>query len=144
MFFHITDCLVPTQPAGGTVTFTTTTYLSTLTYACNTGFTLSAGSASATCTEASSWNNGPPTCTIDGEYYPNLPTLGMFIEHLQRQMFIEKCASCASCSYHAALEIPRWHLQRAYSQIRQHQLIWLYFVSIWRLELKHLAECQTT
>ncbi|HVZ73733.1 MAG TPA: hypothetical protein VHJ20_15240 [Polyangia bacterium] len=55
------DCGVPSKPGNGTVTYTTTTYGSSATYGCNTGYTLS-GATTTTCQANQAWSGTLPTC----------------------------------------------------------------------------------
>ena len=57
----IVDCGAPPMPADGSASATTTTYLSTATYSCDTGFTLN-GVSSRTCQDDGSWSDTTPTC----------------------------------------------------------------------------------
>ena len=55
------DCGILTDPTNGQVMFTTTTYLSTADYTCDTGYNL-VGVNQRTCTAAGTWSDGEPTC----------------------------------------------------------------------------------
>ena len=55
------DCGALTDPTNGQVIFTTTTYLSTASYTCETGYNL-VGVDQRTCTAAGTWSDGEPTC----------------------------------------------------------------------------------
>ena len=55
------DCGTLTDPTNGEVDFTTTTYGSSSTYSCSTGYTLVGGSV-RTCQESGGWSSSAPTC----------------------------------------------------------------------------------
>ena len=55
------DCGTLSDPANGTVSFSTTTYNSVATYSCNTGHTLT-GDDMRTCLDSGSWSGSEPTC----------------------------------------------------------------------------------
>ena len=55
------DCGTLTNPQNGQVTFTTTTFLSTANYSCNSGYTLS-GNETHTCEATGTWSDTAPTC----------------------------------------------------------------------------------
>ena len=57
----VVDCGTLTAPTNGTISFTTTTFGSTATYSCNTGYTLSGGSI-RTCQSDGTWSGSVPTC----------------------------------------------------------------------------------
>jgi CUB/sushi domain-containing protein len=59
----IKDCGALTAPTDGTLTATTTTYGSTATYACKTGYAAS-GSVNRTCQADGTWSGTTPTCAI--------------------------------------------------------------------------------
>ena len=54
-------CGVLTDPSNGQVSFTTTTFLSVVTYSCNTGYSLE-GNRKRTCTATGQWSDQAPTC----------------------------------------------------------------------------------
>lgn len=56
------DCGVPTKPAQGTISLTSTTVGSTAVYACNFGFILN-GDASRICQPTGQWSGQQPTCS---------------------------------------------------------------------------------
>ena len=55
------DCGTLTDPLNGQVTLTATTFMSTATYSCNSGYTLS-GSTTRTCEANGTWSDTAPTC----------------------------------------------------------------------------------
>jgi CUB/sushi domain-containing protein len=57
----LVDCGALPGPANGSVSAPTTTYGSTATYSCSSGFTL-AGSATRVCQASGAWSNPAPTC----------------------------------------------------------------------------------
>ena len=70
-FFTSTDCHLPASPGNGTVVLTdagTTTYGSTATQSCNTGFDL-IGVTNITCGADGNWSNPTVTCTIKGNLH---------------------------------------------------------------------------
>ena len=63
--FIAIDCGALGNPANGVVSKSNTTYNSTATYSCNTGYTLT-GDKIRTCLESGFWSGSAPTCT--GKY----------------------------------------------------------------------------
>ena len=63
------DCGALTNPENGSVSAPTTTYGSTATYTCNTGYNLS-GSATRSCQDDGTWRGDAPTCPIVDCYAP--------------------------------------------------------------------------
>ena len=61
----VVDCGTLTDPGNGTVTFTTTTFGSTATYHCDTGYTLNGG-MNTTCLSDGTWSESAPTCARKG------------------------------------------------------------------------------
>ncbi|HJL19970.1 MAG TPA: hypothetical protein RMH99_30175 [Sandaracinaceae bacterium LLY-WYZ-13_1] len=59
------DCGALASPANGNVSYAATTFGSTATYSCNSGYTLS-GSPSRTCDGTGSWSGAAPTCVSMG------------------------------------------------------------------------------
>jgi len=59
------DCGALSSPANGNVSYAATTYGSTATYSCNSGYTLS-GSPSRTCDGSGSWSGAAPACVSMG------------------------------------------------------------------------------
>ena len=57
------DCGPPGSPANGSVEMTTTTFLSTATFTCFSGFVRS-GASTVICQSDGRWSDSPPTCTI--------------------------------------------------------------------------------
>ena len=55
------DCGTLTDPQNGEVTLTATTFMSTATYGCNSGYTLS-GNGTLTCEASGTWSDTAPTC----------------------------------------------------------------------------------
>jgi len=60
-FSAVVDCGTLTDPLNGEVIFTTTTFMSTATYSCNSGYILS-GSTTRTCEASGTWSDTAPTC----------------------------------------------------------------------------------
>ena len=60
-FSAVVDCGTLTNPQNGNVTLTTTTFMSTATYSCNSGYTLS-GNETRTCEASGTWSDTAPTC----------------------------------------------------------------------------------
>jgi hypothetical protein len=59
----IVDCLALTAPTNGSVNVTTTTYNSTATYSCSTGYNISS-TTPRTCQANGEWSGTAPTCTL--------------------------------------------------------------------------------
>ena len=55
------DCGNLTNPQNGKITLTTTTFMSTANYSCNSGYTLS-GNETRTCEASGTWSDTAPTC----------------------------------------------------------------------------------
>lgn len=70
------DCGPLSSPGNGNVTYASTTYGSTATYACNGGYTLS-GSASRTCDGTGTWTGSAPSCVSSGCGALSSPANGM-------------------------------------------------------------------
>ena len=60
-FSAAVDCGTLTNPLNGQVTFTATTFMSTATYSCNSGYTLSRNET-RTCEASGTWSGTAPTC----------------------------------------------------------------------------------
>ena len=61
LFFAAVDCGTLAAPQNGQVTLTATTFMSTATYSCNSGYNLS-GSGTRTCQASGTWSDTAPTC----------------------------------------------------------------------------------
>ena len=59
--FAAVDCGPLIAPTNGTVILTNTTFGSTVTYSCDTGYTLNGGST-RTCQSGRTWSGAAPTC----------------------------------------------------------------------------------
>ena len=59
----VINCGCLENPGNGSVSFTDTTYSSTATYSCNTGYTLTAENEMITCLEVGNWSGSTPTCS---------------------------------------------------------------------------------
>ena len=60
-FSIVVDCGTLAAPQNGKVTFTTTTFMSTANYSCNSGYTLS-WNETRTCEANGTWSDTAPTC----------------------------------------------------------------------------------
>ena len=60
-FSIVVDCGALTNPQNGQITLTTTTFLSTANYSCNSGYILS-GNKTRTCEASGTWSDTAPTC----------------------------------------------------------------------------------
>ena len=58
----VVDCGIPQAPANGSVTVSGTTFNSTATYSCDSGYILH-GNITRTCLETGLWSTSSPTCT---------------------------------------------------------------------------------
>ncbi len=58
------DCGALTNPANGMVNVSTTTFMSTVTYTCNTGYMLNE-TLTRTCEAGSTWSGSEPSCDCE-------------------------------------------------------------------------------
>ena len=61
LFFAAVDCGTLAAPQNGEINLTATTFMSTATYNCNSGYILS-GNETRTCQASGTWSDNAPTC----------------------------------------------------------------------------------
>jgi len=66
-----TDCGSPEAPAGVTVSISSTTFGSQVTYTCAYGYSSLTGSSTRTCDSDGNWSGSVPSCTETGLYLFN-------------------------------------------------------------------------
>jgi len=63
------DCGTPSSSSNGQRHYTSTTFGSTVTYTCNTGYLMTAGSSSRMCQSNGVWSGSHPNCTRKSTLY---------------------------------------------------------------------------